>query len=383
MWLIFVITVTWTAYPTVFASIASTLCIPLFIGLLGIVLRGAAYALRAGAQSSRELRPIDLVFALSSVLAPFALGTVIGAIAARRVPVGNAAGDLLRSWTGALPLTVGVLAVATSAYLAAVFMAADAQRIEQSGAASDDQEPLVDGLRTRALIAGVLAGAVALVGLVVMHADAHFLYSRLLHGSALAAVILSALAGLTTLALVAARRFEPARFSAALAVAAMIAGWALAQRPLLLKGLTVQQAAAPHDTLVAVVFAVIGGGLILFPSLALLFRLTLQGRLGQAANDDSQQERAAEPRVALDRLLAVSREGLLARAAGACLLAGFGFLTIAEAGWAHAIGIVALLGFVIAGFLAIVPPEMIELEREDQAGGAEGAEGAGAPGTER
>jgi cytochrome bd ubiquinol oxidase subunit II len=373
VWLIFVLTVTWTAYPTVFASIASTLCIPLFIGLLGIVLRGAAYALRAGAQSSRELRPIDLVFALSSVLAPFALGTVIGAIAARRVPVGNAAGDLLRSWTGALPLTVGVLAVATSAYLAAVFMAADAQRLEQSGAGSEDEEPLVDGLRTRALIAGVVAGVVALVGLLVMHSDAHFLYARLLHGSALAAVILSALAGLTTLALVAARRFEPARFSAALAVAAMIAGWALAQRPVLLKGLTVQQAAAPHDTLVVVVVAVIAGGLILFPSLALLFRLTLQGRLGHEPGDDSQEAPPADPRVVLDRLLAASREGLLARAAGACLLAGVGFLTIAEAGWAHAIGVVALLGFVIVGFLAIVPPEMIELEREEQAGGAEEA----------
>src|ERR1700761_9589668 len=175
VWLIFVLTVTWTAYPTAFGAIASTLCVPLFIAALGIVMRGATYALRAGAQSSRELRPIDLVFALSSVIAPFALGTVIGAIAARQVPVGNAAGDLLRSWTGAVPLLVGALAVATSAYLAAVFMAADAQRIERQTSAGEDEQPLIDGLRTRALIAGLAAGAVALAGLFVLHADAHFL----------------------------------------------------------------------------------------------------------------------------------------------------------------------------------------------------------------
>ncbi|HEX4483428.1 MAG TPA: cytochrome d ubiquinol oxidase subunit II [Solirubrobacteraceae bacterium] len=370
VWLIFVLTVTWTAYPTAFGAIASTLCIPLFIAALGIVMRGATYALRAGAQSSRELRPIDLVFALSSVITPFALGTVIGAIAARQVPVGNAAGDLLRSWTGATPLIVGALAVATSAYLAAVFMAADAQRLERDSHGGEDERPLIDGLRTRALITGLLTGAVALAGLVVLHADAHFLYARLLRGSALAVVIVSALAGLTTLALVAARRFELARYSAAGAVAAIVAAWALAQRPLLLEGLTVQQAAAPHDTLVLVVVAVLGGALILFPSLALLFRLVLQGRLDHAdgADEDAAGAAPARTRESLDRLLAVSRDGLLARAAGACLLAGFGFLTVAEAGWAHAIGVVALLGFLIVGFLAVVPAQLAELERDERAG---------------
>src|SRR6185503_11974770 len=93
----------------------------------------------------------------------------------------------------------------------------------------------------------------------------------------------SALAGLATLALVFARLYEIARYSAALAVAAVIAGWALAQRPLLLKELTVQQAAAPHDTLVLVIVAVLAGALILFPSLALLFRLVLRGRLDHGA----------------------------------------------------------------------------------------------------
>src|SRR6478609_1737695 len=68
VWLIFVLTVTWTAYPGAFGAIASTLCVPLFIAALGIVMRGAAYALRAGASSVREQDRVDLVFALSSVL---------------------------------------------------------------------------------------------------------------------------------------------------------------------------------------------------------------------------------------------------------------------------------------------------------------------------
>src|ERR1700730_1060842 len=54
VWLIFVLTVFWTAYPRAFGSIASTLAVPLFIAVIGIVFRGAAYALRAGAASDRE-----------------------------------------------------------------------------------------------------------------------------------------------------------------------------------------------------------------------------------------------------------------------------------------------------------------------------------------
>src|ERR1700752_578961 len=74
VWLIFVLTVFWTAYPSAFGSIASTLAVPLFIALLGIVFRGAAYGLRAGAASPRETARIDTVFAVSSIMTPFALG---------------------------------------------------------------------------------------------------------------------------------------------------------------------------------------------------------------------------------------------------------------------------------------------------------------------
>jgi cytochrome d ubiquinol oxidase subunit II len=373
VWLIFVLTVTWTAYPRAFGAIASTLCVPLFIAAIGIVMRGATYALRAGAQSARERRAIDLVFALSSVIAPFAFGTVVGAIATLRVPDRVGVGGALSSWTSSSSLIVGALAVATSAYLAAAFMAADAQRVERE----HEEDSLIAGLQARALVAGIVAGAVALAGLVVLHSDAHFLYTRLLHGAALGAVIASAAAGIVTLALVATRRFEPARFTAALAVAAVVAGWALAQRPLLLRGLTVKQAAAPHDTLVLVVISVVAGVVVLFPSLSLLFRLVLAGRLdhGDAGADEQAvtDSRDGGLRPQLGRLLAVSRAGLLARVAGACLLAGFGLLTLAEAGWAHAIGIVALLGFIGVGFAAIVPAELDDFERAERTG-AEGAE---------
>jgi cytochrome bd ubiquinol oxidase subunit II len=343
VWLIFVLTVFWTAYPTAFGSIASTLCVALFIAAVGIIVRGAAYALRAGTTSAREARSVDAVAAVSSILTPFALGAAVGGIASRRVPVGNAAGDLITSWLNPTSILIGVLAVATSAYLAAVFLAADAVRLGQT--------ELAQWFRSRALGAGLAAGAIAVGGLAVLHSDAHPLYNELLGGDGMPALIISAIAGLSTLGLVWTERFETARYTAALAVAAIIAGWALAQRPTLLPGLTIKQAAAPHDTLVAIIIAVIVGGAILFPSLGLLFKLTLSGRLD---DDERPMPRVSPARGALPP---ATRPGLLARLAAACLFSGIGFLTFAEAGWMHLIGVVALLGFITSGFLAATAAE--------------------------
>ncbi len=343
VWLIFVLTVLWTAYPQAFGSIASTLAIPLFVALIGIVLRGAAYALRAGAENPRESARIDTVFSLSSILVPFALGAAIGGIATDRVPVGNAAGHLWSSWLNATSIFIGILAVANSAYLAAVFLAADA--------AHDGEQALERQFRRRALASGVVAGALAIAGIFVMDAESHRLFHSLVSGRALPAVIVSAVAGVATLVLVYRRRYAPARYGAALAVAAITAGWALGRWPTILTGLTVHQAAAGHDTLVCLVVAVLGGGVIVFPSLALLFRLTLAGqfRAGELATSESQANQRG-----------TANTRLLTRSAVACLIAGTGLLNIADATWAHALGVVCLIGFVVLAFGTIVVPAFDE-----------------------
>jgi cytochrome bd ubiquinol oxidase subunit II len=341
VWLIFVLTVTWTAYPGAFGSIASTLSVALFLAALGIILRGALYALRSGTGSAAEQRTVDTVFGISSLIVPFALGAAAGGIASGRVPVGNAAGSLWSSWLNPTSVLVGVMAVATGAYLAAVFLSADSRRLGHA-----DME---DAFRRRALASGVVAGAAAVAGLIVVHGDAHPLYHGLVSGSGLPALIVSALAGVGTLVLVWVRQFEPARFAAALAVAAIVVGWALAQSPRFLPGLTVEQAAASHDTLVAVVVAVLAGAVVLFPSLATLFRLVLHGRLDHAAPD------ASEPVVRDPRPIVPRRPALLLRLAGALLIVGIGLVNVANSELAHGIGAFFFVGFVAVAFRAALP----------------------------
>jgi cytochrome bd ubiquinol oxidase subunit II len=344
VWLIFVLVVCWTAYPVAFGSIMSTLTVPVFVAAVGIILRGASYALRGPLDDAPQRRLVENIFALSSVLTPFALGTVVGAIASGRVPVGNAAGDLVTSWLNPTSLFIGALTVATSGYLAAVYLAADARRLAEPALERD--------FRARALGAGVVAGAFAITGLFVVRQDARPIWDGLTSGGGLVLVSASAAAGLATLVLVWGRRFGPARASAAVAVAAIVAGWAVAQHPRFLPGLTIGQAAAGRATLSAVVIGVAIGVIVLVPSLVLLFSLFLRGHLDVGAA-------AGGPVVEPSSPAATDRSRWFGAFALAGLLAVAGLMVFADSGWAHAIAVAGLCVFAAAAFVlaATVPDE--------------------------
>jgi cytochrome d ubiquinol oxidase subunit II len=273
VWLIFVLVVFWTAFPRAFGAVMSALYVPLFLAAIGIVLRGASYAIRGHATTIGAARVLGGTFALSSVLTPFFLGAAIGAVASGRVPL-SGTGAPFSAWVHPLPLLAGALAVVTGTHLAAVYMAGDAARL-----GLDD---LRRGFRARALVTGAVAGALAIGGLAVVHGDAPALYHGLTTGAGLVCVVGSAVAGVAALALVAGGRYDAARFSAALAVAGITIGWGVAQHPALLPGrLTVAQAAAPHATLVALLASVAVGLAIIGPCLAALYRMALTGAVGE------------------------------------------------------------------------------------------------------
>ena len=98
VWLIFVLVVLWTGFSSAFAAIFSTLFIPLSLAALGIVLRGSGFAFHKTARRTGGRDLAERLFGLSSLLTPFFMGTVVGAIASERVPPGNAAGDPVSSW---------------------------------------------------------------------------------------------------------------------------------------------------------------------------------------------------------------------------------------------------------------------------------------------
>jgi cytochrome bd ubiquinol oxidase subunit II len=283
VWLIFVLVVFWTAFPRAFGAVMSALYVPLFLAAIGIILRGASYAVRDHATSIGEGRLLGGTFAVSSVFTPFFLGAAIGAVASGRVPLAGA-GAPFSAWVHPLPLLAGALAVVTGTHLAAVYMAGDAAHL-----GLDD---LRRGFRARALVTGVVAGAMAIGGLAVVHADAPALYHGLTTGAGLMCVVASAVAGVVALVLVAGGRYDAARVSAAVAVAGITVGWGVAQHPALLPGrLTVAQAAAPHATLVALLASVAVGLAIIGPCLAALYGMTLKERLREDFEPLGERER--------------------------------------------------------------------------------------------
>jgi cytochrome d ubiquinol oxidase subunit II len=334
VWLIFVLVVTWTAYPEAFGSIASTLAIPLFIAGIGIVLRGTAYALRSGTKAAGEQRAVEVAFGASSILTPFALGAVVGGIASGRVPVGNARGDLVTSWLNPTSIAIGVIAVAAAAYLAAVYLVADAARL--------GSPTLVHAYRIRALVMGAVAGAAAVAGLVVVRYDATRIWDGLTSGAGLAAVLVSGLAGVATVLLVARQRYGWARVSGALAVTAVIAGWGLAQRPELLPGLTIDEAAAGRSTLVSMLVALALGAFLLVPALVFLFGLVLRGRF-----------EGPEHEPALPRITRVRGGDLLLRAALVCFGVGATLMIVFDSSWSLVTGVIALLASVGLGYVSL------------------------------
>ena len=272
VWLIVILVILWTCFPRAFGPLMETLYVPLFLAAVGIIFRGAAFALRGEAATIAEARALGATFALSSLLVPFFFGCAVGAIASGQVPLGGDPSIPISSWTGATSILAGLMAIASGAYISAVFLAGDAVRA--------DLPDLAEAFRRRALGAAVVAGAFAIGGLAVVSSDAPDLYEGLTSGLGLVMVIVSAVIGIGTLALIWTRRYEVARYTSGAAVGAVLVGLVLAMRPDFLPGeLTFDAAAAGDATLLATLIALVLALAVIVPSLFWLFRLTLAGRL--------------------------------------------------------------------------------------------------------
>jgi cytochrome d ubiquinol oxidase subunit II len=265
VWLIFCLVVLWTAFSPAFEAITLTLFVPLSLAAFGIVLRGSSFAFRKEVSRTSSRRNFGAAFAVSSVIVPYCMGAVAGAIASGHVLAGGQAGDPWTSWINPTSVLGGVLAVAVCAYLAAVYLVWDARRL-------DDPE-MVEYFRHRAIAAAVATGAIALIGVFVLHDYATYVFHGLT-ARALPLVILSAVCGIGSLVLLMRNAHRGARILAMGAVATVVFGWGVAQWPYILPTtMTVSQAAAPSGTLAAVVVVFVIAAVVILPSLGLLYVL--------------------------------------------------------------------------------------------------------------
>jgi len=251
VWLIFMITGLFTAFPTAFGKLALALYLPFTIAMTGIVLRGAAFAFRGHALGAVEpLSAWGVVFGSASVVTPFFLGTAAASVATGQVD----------SWPTPYGLLVGAFAVAICAYLAATYLV-----VETEGT------PLEADFRRRAVGAGLASGVLGLLTLALAPALAPTLFHSLT-GRGLALLVLALINGPAAAWAVWRSRPRLARLAVVAQVVCVLWAWAAGQWPYLLPPTTtIDAAAAPSGTLNAMLVVVAIGMALLLPSLWLLF----------------------------------------------------------------------------------------------------------------
>ena len=273
VWIIFGLVVFWTGFPSAFSAVMTALFVPLALSLLGIVLRGVGFAFRHEAESLATKRLYGAMFATSSLITPFFLGTTVGAVATGAVPA-NPGGNVLSAWTSPTAVVTGLLFVATCAYIGGIYLVAD---VERRG-----DPDMARYFRRRSLVAGVVAGVLAATNMVLLRQSAPYLWARLL-GPALPAVVVSVAGGIAALLLLGSNRPNLLRGAAALAVVGVVAGWGIAQYPWILPGqLTLAQSSAPEPSQLAL-FAALGlAVLLVLPAFVWLYWLQQHSMLRES-----------------------------------------------------------------------------------------------------
>jgi len=264
VWLVLVVVVLFTAFPAAFAEVSIALFVPLVLLLLGIVLRGAAFTFRTYDRPEDRLQARwGAVFSASSVLAPLMLGTVVGALASGRLRIA-ARGAEPWAWVAPFPLTVGLFAAALFAYLAATYLAVEA-----------DEPGLRDDFRRRAIGAGVAVFLCAVLGAARSLREAPLVFEGLTRRVwSIPLHLATAASAVAAFAALLRGRVRSARAAAAVQVALIVAGWGASQYPyLVVPDLTLASASAPRATQVALLWALAGGAVLLFPALYVLFRV--------------------------------------------------------------------------------------------------------------
>ena len=205
----------------------------------------------------------------------FAVGAVSGTVI---IENGRSENGFLWTWLKPFPLVVGLLALSLFAYLAACYLAADAEG-----------EDLKNDFRNRALSAGFISILAAFATYVAAGNYAVQIRDGL-SKTPLASLILfaAAISALVAYHALWTRRFQRARLASAIQVATIIAGWGAAQYPFLVRPrITIFNSAAPDNIIVSLEIATVLGSLVLIPSLVLLLLIFKSNRRSQTSTDEA------------------------------------------------------------------------------------------------
>ena len=267
VWLILVVVLLFTGFPSSFSAMMIALNIPITAMLICIVLRGSAFVFGKYDSSSDPVqRRWSRVFGASSFLTPFFQGVILGALATGQIRIvnGQVTTGFFAGWLTLFAFSCGVFALGLFAFLAATYLTLDTK----------DEQTLQNDFRMRALWSGAALAPIAAVVFFTSKEGAPQMFDGLTSWWAPLLLGWTSLFALGALLALWLRRFGLARIFAIGQVTLILVGWGMAQYPdFVTPDVTVTNAHAPEITLRLLVLALSAGTMVLLPSLAFLFHI--------------------------------------------------------------------------------------------------------------
>jgi cytochrome d ubiquinol oxidase subunit II len=269
VWLIFLLVVFFTTFPSTFAAINVILFIPLILALIGIVLRGASFVFRVHGIIAKQptLKILGRIFSIASAMTPFFLAISAAAIASGHIQTqGQIPQTNLGSyWLTPFTMTIGIMALTLCVAIASIYLTVEATN-------NGDSE-LAEVFRLRGLIAGALTAVLGALGLILAPAQASILWHGMLD-HALPLVIATMLIGLATAIALFSRHYELARILIIAEAAFLLGSWGVSQLPYLIPpDVKIANAASPQSTLLILFIGIIIALIVIIPSFWFLFHV--------------------------------------------------------------------------------------------------------------
>jgi len=272
IWLILAIVILFNGFPTVFTVLTTYLHIPLFIVLLGIVFRGSAFTFRYyDTVKDNTHKYYTRFFRISSLITPFFLGVVLGAIILGKIPSevkGSFYEIFIYSWLNFFTFTTGAFVTLLFGWLAAIYLIGEA----------NDDESYITFSNTSRLFFILLVITGAAVFLMADVYGLHLLRQFLESPIAIACVIIATIIIPFLWRSITQRNIFKLRLLAGIQTAAIISGWFAVQFPVMIfieggHNLTVWNSQAPEKTMSMLLYALIAGVLIILPAFGYLFKV--------------------------------------------------------------------------------------------------------------
>jgi cytochrome bd ubiquinol oxidase subunit II len=271
IWIILAIVILFNGFPRVYTHLTTYLHIPLLIILIGIIIRGSAFTFRyydAPRESGNHY--YSLLFRISSLITPFFLGILLGAVMMGKIPdnpEGTFYDVFMAPWLNWFTIATGLFLTLLFGWIASVYLI---------GEASEDNYPLF--ARTAIVLFSLLIISGLIVFFAAHHYGLHFLRKFLHSYVSIGCITLATV--LIPVMWIQIKRKNAAwtRVLAGMQTACILTGWFAVQFPVMVyisggQNLTVWNTQAPEKTMYYLLIALIVGIVLIFPAFGYLFKV--------------------------------------------------------------------------------------------------------------